>query len=73
MAALGIAMEIRTFKLFHKPTQLPPHQNVALNWMAEKRIAWGRVIYCLMTAALARLDPAVPLRYTICYTNNHRL
>jgi hypothetical protein len=25
-----------------------------------------------MTAILARLDPAVPLRYTVCQTNNHQ-
>jgi len=36
MAALGITMEIRTFKLLHKPTQLQPLQNIAVNWMAEK-------------------------------------
>jgi SNF2 family DNA or RNA helicase len=36
MAALGITMEIRTFKPLHKPTQLQPHQTIAANWMAEK-------------------------------------
>jgi SNF2 family DNA or RNA helicase len=36
MAALGITKEIRTFKLLHKPTQLQPHQIIAVNWMAEK-------------------------------------
>jgi hypothetical protein len=25
-----------------------------------------------MTVVLARLDPAVPLRYTVRYTNNHQ-
>jgi hypothetical protein len=25
-----------------------------------------------MTAVLARLDPDVPLRYTVCHTNNHQ-
>jgi len=25
-----------------------------------------------MTAVLARLDPAEPLRYTVCHTNNHQ-
>jgi len=25
-----------------------------------------------MTAVLVRLDPAVPLRYTDCHTNNHQ-
>ena len=36
MAALGITMETRTFKLLHKPTQLQPHQLIAVNTMAEK-------------------------------------
>jgi SNF2 family DNA or RNA helicase len=35
MAKLGITMEIRTFKLLHKPTQLQPHQIMAVNWMSE--------------------------------------
>jgi len=35
MAGLGNTMEIRTFKLLHKPTQLQLHQNIAVNWMAE--------------------------------------
>jgi SNF2 family DNA or RNA helicase len=36
MAALGITMEIRTFKPLHKPTQLQPHQIISVNWMTEK-------------------------------------
>ena len=36
MAALGITMEIRTFKPLHKPTQLQQHHIIAVNWMAEK-------------------------------------
>jgi SNF2 family DNA or RNA helicase len=36
MAALGIALEIRTFKQLHKPMQLQPHQIIAVNWMAQK-------------------------------------
>jgi len=36
MAALGITMEIRTFKPLYKPTQLQPHQIIAVNWMTEK-------------------------------------
>jgi len=30
------------------------------------------VVYWLMTAVLAELDPAVPLRYTVRHTNNHQ-
>jgi SNF2 family DNA or RNA helicase len=37
MAALGITMEIRTLKPLPKPTQLQPHQIIALNWMTEKK------------------------------------
>jgi len=29
-------METRTFKPLHKPTQLQPHQIIAVNWMAVK-------------------------------------
>jgi SNF2 family DNA or RNA helicase len=36
MAALGITMQIRTFRPLHKPTQLQPHQIIAVNWMTEK-------------------------------------
>jgi len=36
MAVLGITMEIRTFKLLHKPMQLQPHKIIAVNWMTEK-------------------------------------
>jgi len=35
MAALGITLEIRTFKLLQKPTQSPLHKIIAANWMAE--------------------------------------
>jgi len=30
MAALGIPMEIRTFKPLHKPTQLQPHHIIGV-------------------------------------------
>jgi len=36
IAALGITMESRTFKLLHKPMLLQPHQIIAVNWMAEE-------------------------------------
>ena len=36
IAALGIAIETRTFKLLHKPMQLQPHQILAMSWIAEK-------------------------------------
>jgi SNF2 family DNA or RNA helicase len=36
MSALGITMEIRTFKQLHKPMQFQPHQIIAVNWIAEK-------------------------------------
>ena len=36
MTALGSTMENRTFKPLHKPTQLQPHQIIAVNWMTEK-------------------------------------
>jgi SNF2 family DNA or RNA helicase len=49
-AALGITMETRTFKPLHKPTQLQPHQIIAVNWMAEKEnsLAKGGLLadYC---------------------------
>jgi len=35
-------------------------------------IAWQRVVDWLTIAVLARLYPAVPLRYTVCHTNNHQ-
>jgi len=36
MAALGITMEIRTFKPLQRPTQLQLRHLIAANWMAEK-------------------------------------
>ena len=36
LAALGITMEIRTFKPHHKPMQLQPHYIIAVNLMAGK-------------------------------------
>jgi len=35
-AALGIALETRTFKPLHKPTQLQPYHSITVNCMAEK-------------------------------------
>jgi len=42
MAALGITMEVRTFKPLHKPTQLQPHQIIVVNRMAEKEISLAK-------------------------------
>jgi len=36
MAALGLTMEIRTFKLLYKPTHFQLCQTIAVNWMVEK-------------------------------------
>jgi len=37
MPALCIIMEIRTFKLLHKPRQLQRDQIIAVNWIPEKK------------------------------------
>jgi len=42
MAALGITMKIRTFKPLNKPTQLQPHHNIAVDWMAQKDISLAK-------------------------------
>jgi hypothetical protein len=36
IAALGITTEIKPFKLLHTPTQLQPHQLIAVNFTEEK-------------------------------------
>jgi hypothetical protein len=61
MAALSITMQIRTFKLLHKPMQLQPHLIIALNWMAEKENSLAKGGLLAGDCGTGKVRPCCPL------------